>query len=454
MAKIEIKSQSGAKTYDVLDDLVTIGSDAKNHIRLKEPGAPAFAARLVRSAQGWRLEAAEAGRKFTLNGLTVGAADLEPGDVVKIDAIEITFHGDDEAQEAAPAQPATAAVKPVSASRASGPAPAQRSSVQRSSAQRSSAGRGAGERGRDRGARDDQEQRGGRGGHGPKRAVSNQIGLYSIIGLISLAAVFLVYRFTQSDVFANDPSEVLKEARRFLKNGDVKGAEDIMRVLDTRNPDAITKAEMEKVRTQLAALKQKSQFQEHLSRASNEQTILISFVQSYLTKEPFKREHCREFVRLASLWLEKFKELPDLFPEFAENQYQQVKDWVTKFRPIAKPEEPDTFDDVNFRADRLTRLTPNKRWREATQALDDFLVRNPGNEAATAMRRSRLNQAENWLSDKLQIADNLIAKKDFDVMKEYVELFEFQIETGGLPAWRSKLEAKIGQLKAALPKKE
>ena len=89
MAKIEIKSQGSSKVYEVLDDLVTIGRDEQNHIRLKNEGAAPFEARLVRAARGWRIEAAEAGRKFTVNGLTVRAADLEPGDKVALGEVEL-----------------------------------------------------------------------------------------------------------------------------------------------------------------------------------------------------------------------------------------------------------------------------------------------------------------------------------------------------------------------------
>ena len=454
MAKIEIKSPNGAKMYEVLDDLVTIGADNKNHIRLKDPSAPAFAARLLRSAQGWRIEPAEQGRKFMLNGLTVGAADLEPGDVVKIDSIELVFHSGD---GSAPAP--TKAAEPASAVAAPAPIVARRSAAQAPTRAPTGQGGGgnarSGARGgaRSRGGSDGDDQRGARDPRAPRATVSNKIGLYTIIGTIALAVVFLGYQFFQSSVFASDPAELVAKAKQYLRGADFETCDKILLELDRRNPDASIRGEMDRIRAGIAAAKQMSELQPHLSRASDEHSILFNFVQTYLSKEVVKREHCREFIRLANTWIDKYRKLSDQVPDFAESQFKQVGDWVAKFKPTAKVEEPDAWEDVNFRADRMTRLTPNKRWREAVQAIDDFLAKNGKHEAAEAMKRSRLNQAENWLSDKLQSADNLIAKKDVDVLKDYIELFQFEIETGGLVTWRPKLEAKLEQMKAVREKK-
>ena len=54
------------------------------------------------------------------------------------------------------------------------------------------------------------------------------------------------------------------------------------------------------------------------ARAGDEHSILFNFVQTYLSKEVVKREHCREFIRLANTWIDN----PAALRGRAEGEYR------------------------------------------------------------------------------------------------------------------------------------
>ena len=229
MAKIEIKSQGSARVYEVLDELVTIGRDEKNHIRLKDASASLFEARLVRGTSGWRIEAAEEGRKFTVNGLTVRAADLEPGDKVGLGNVELMFVSGD--GDAAPAQ------APAVGQPAAPHAPASRSSASRTGPQRArahapaSAGHARADD-RSSGARHARQLR------DPSPMSGQKVGIIVSILSLSILAVYLVYKLLTSEGLANDPKETFKDAVKLVAEGSNDAAERKLALIETRSPDA------------------------------------------------------------------------------------------------------------------------------------------------------------------------------------------------------------------------
>ena len=446
MAKIEIRSQGAAKVYEVLDDAVTVGKDAQNNIRLKDPDAAAFEAKLVRGAQGWHIEAAAEGRKLTVNGMTVRAADLETGDVVKLGNVELVLLSTD-----GEAAPVAAAAAPAPA-----PTPAPVPASPRATAPRLRSG-GAGHAPQAQGtarrqaAKEREVEPGGaryaRQIRDEKPMNSQRIGMLSAIGVLSLAAIFLVYKFVTGSSFNRSPADVIAEAASFLKDGNLESAEATLAIVERDLRGAITNqdaAAIAKLRGDMKSFADKKLDMPRLENAVDEFSgRVLNFREFYLKTEPWERPPARVYVGILEAWLRRHEAVCEKYPDYRDNQLKTVRELLPKARAVAKMNEPDTEADVRFRVKRAMELKRHNPWREIITACDTFLKNNPDNSYVRKMRAEVYEVGQKDMKKLIEEADAKLARGDDRVFGT----FEFMIKEGAMPEWIPELEAKLRTLK-------
>src|SRR5262249_3095517 len=153
----------------------------------------------------------------------------------------IVFHGEAAAtSEPVPAAEAEAEPEPEPVTRTA-PKPVTSRSAQRTAPQRGAPQRGAAATAparagsRHRPQNDERESRHDRmhHGHAPSNT-GNKVGLYMIFGTVALALVYLVGVMIMK-FLAPGPAQAMESAKAFLKDGNAKGAEEVLAALDGKN---------------------------------------------------------------------------------------------------------------------------------------------------------------------------------------------------------------------------
>ena len=174
--------------------------------------------------------------------------------------------------------------------------------------------------------------------------------------------------------------------------------------------------------------------------AQHEHDLLQSFVASYL--QSVDRPAARECVRLCDVWLQSHRDACT-----AHSQGQPLLDAVEALREryvvAASLATPETAEDVIFAAHSRLRF----QWRDyigALQRLDEYLLRNAGNEAALAARKSILAEGEEWFQKRMRRLDSTIARGDSGNAEKDLDQLERWV---AIPQW----QAQIAERRARVP---
>lgn len=460
MARFKIIAGGQSRLYDILDDTLTLGTAASNAVRLQQEGVAEVHAKVWRAADGLWVSPVD-GASLRVNGETATRHRLRHGDLVElVDGLTLEF------VDAAGARPASGKVTPAptraprpAASHAAPaaedrfkPAPAAAPEaaaptppVSRAKLVVPSAAREA----RDRSAARTQREEAGRRGRpappGPRWH------LVSGVVLLSVAVVWIGIRVLSDSLVAESAEDLMALAETQLERGNAQLA------LQTAQAAASRGTGGDAMRAKIAAFETKAK---QAMQAAGDAPVLDSarqgmdnlrtFEKSFLAATPTARPACRELVRMADGWRQRYAATCERYPDSAP----MVKEAATlraRYAPAAQLDQADDIEDVMFAAKRATRLQ-RPRYRDAVAAIDAFLARGGDPavlERARDFRAKMLESGREWFDQKmaqmkhafelgktdtvLREVDGLAAES---VIDEWKPVFEAAVQRWKQPAGR------------------
>ncbi|MHC4821577.1 MAG: FHA domain-containing protein, partial [Planctomycetota bacterium] len=99
MPSLIVKSPSGTETVELGDDAVTLGRTADNTLQIAGTGASRKHAQILFVGKGWELVDLGSRNGTMVNGQKVARAMLQPGDVIGIGEVQITFQDGDAVED-------------------------------------------------------------------------------------------------------------------------------------------------------------------------------------------------------------------------------------------------------------------------------------------------------------------------------------------------------------------
>ncbi len=437
MARFKIIVGGQSRLYDILDDSLTAGSAASNAIRIEQPDVADVHVMVWRTDDGvWVSPIAAA--PLRVNGASATRHRLCHGDRVELGADCALEFVDLTARPAPISRPPTVNSTPV-ASANSPPSPRRDQPVTGGRLVVPSTKREASDR------RSGREQR-----EGARRKRESPQGprWHLFTGLLLLAAA------------------VVWIAIRLLSNSDgVKSADDLFALAETQlvrgNPEqalrtAQTAAERVDANDDLrrriavfaASIKATSLVAADasvLDLARQGLENLRVFERSYLAASPTLRPACREFVRAADTWRERYAAICERYPESA-HMVQEAATLRARYAAAAQLDQPSDVEDVLFAARRATRLK-RPRYRDAIATLDEFSARGGDPavvERVRAYRAELVKSGRTWFDQELRQL-----KREWDRGRREAVLSEVDslLADSVLDEWRAELESLVKRWK-------
>ncbi len=431
MARFKIIAGGQSRLYDILDDSLTAGSAASNAIRIEQPDVADVHAMVWRTDDGvWVSPIAAA--PLRVNGESATRHRLCHGDRVELGVDCALEFVDPAARQAPVSRPATVSQKPVVPANAppslrrDKPTVGVRLVVP-------SAKREASDR---RSAREQREdaRRKRESPQGPRWH------LFTGLLLLAAAVVWIAIRLLSSSVGVQSADDLFALAETQLVRGNPELA------LRTAQTAAERADGNDDLRRRIAAfearIKQTSLVAADapvLDLARQGLENLRVFERSYLAAAPTLRPACREFVRVADTWRERYAATCERYPESAP-MVQEAAALRARYAAAAQLDQPDDVEDVLFAARRATRLK-RPRYRDAIATLDEFSAQGGDPAVIERVRAYRAELVESgraWFDQKLgQLRREWDRGRSDAVLSEVETLLADSV----LDEWRAELES-------------
>lgn len=431
MARFRIIAGGQSRLYDILDDALTAGSAAGNAIRLDEPGVAEVHVRVWRDIDGVWVSAVT-GASITINGKATAQHRLRHGDRVALGpGLALEFIDPSSARP----EPRVAPVRRAGEEPAK-PTPARGAAPRRSAPLEMVVPSAA---------REAQQLRGAKAKRQAQRRERPQAQprwhLFSGLLLLSAAVVWISLRVLASSIGGQSAADLLALAETQLVRGNPQLAlQTAQTALARADGDAELTAKVAALEAKVEQATRASVDGPLLANARQALENLKTFERAYLVATPTSRPACREFVRVADEWRERYAAVCERYPE-SSSMTHEVSTLRARYAASAELDQADDVDDVLFAARRATRLR-RPRYRDAVQALDSFLAR--GGDAA-AIERAKTYRAElvddgrAWFDQKIKQLEREFERGRWDaVLSEVAVLMAESV----LDEWKPELEAR------------
>jgi hypothetical protein len=452
--RFKIIAGGQARLYDILDDALTAGSAVHNAIRLEHDDVAEVHVKVWRAEDGvW--VGAVATAPLRVNGAPAARHRLRHGDRVELGAHCALEFIDAAAKPTAPkaAPAASRASKPAPSPAVSPPAAPRRQPTAAPPVRSAAAAEHKGEVKLvvPSAAREARERRSTRAHREEQRAQRHAPAgprwhLITGLLLLSAAVVWVGAKLVSTSVGVKSAEDLLALAETQLTRGNPQAA------LQTAQTAAARSDASEELRRRITAfegkIKQAAQVAADapvLDLARQGLENLKVFEKSYLSATPTARPACREFVRIADAWHQRYATTCERYPD-SQGLVQEAAALRARYAAHAQLDEPDNVDDVMFAARRATRLK-RPRYRDAIAGLDAFLAK--GGDAAVLARattyRDELTQAGRaWFEAQLERM-----QREFDRGRSDAVLSEAEILLAEcvLEEWKPELQAKVTRWK-------
>ena len=430
MARLVIETADRRKIYEILEDRVTVGSDAENEVRLPEGIGGRQCLLLTRDGDSYRIAALRSAATIRINGDDLTEQTLRHGDRIEVDGTVLLFL--DESQEAAAQEEAPPETPPLSTADLANAAAQQLGARPRTGARARTTPSASG-RQRDRPRR--------RSGRDPRTLPMTS----ALVCLIAAAAYYLVK--TSPGGFSRSPESLLSLAKHQAQQGHLDRALGTLESALQMTPSGATRTAIEQQIDTIQATLRRRLDQGTLSNAATGFRNLQQFESAYLERTPTHRPACREIVRKIDAWLASYstvcRQYEDEAVMIADTQAMR-----TRYAPAARLTEPDTAEDVMFVARSKVRVRGKRRYREAVETLDAFLERAPGDAQAGEVRQMRddlVPEGESWLARALRQVEKMIAAEMLDDARRQLDFLTEQ----ALPEWGDQIEPIRAELDRA-----
>jgi pSer/pThr/pTyr-binding forkhead associated (FHA) protein len=91
MAKLLIHDALGGRAFELVGDLVTVGREADNDLRLPDASVSRHHCRLRHGAQGWSIEDLQSSNGVLVNEELTAASPLRNGDQLTLGQVQLSF---------------------------------------------------------------------------------------------------------------------------------------------------------------------------------------------------------------------------------------------------------------------------------------------------------------------------------------------------------------------------
>jgi len=91
MAKLLIHDALGGRAYELVGEVVTVGREADNALRLPDPSVSRHHCRLRHGAGGWVVEDLQSSNGVLVNDELTPSAPLQDGDTLALGEVRMTF---------------------------------------------------------------------------------------------------------------------------------------------------------------------------------------------------------------------------------------------------------------------------------------------------------------------------------------------------------------------------
>ena len=435
MARLEFTTPSGKRSYEIVDEFVTIGREVGNHLRLSDPAVAPVHLRLFHGQDGYRLEVADAELKVEVNGESCVTRSLKPSDRIHIGGTTLTFVD----ERAAPQPPVEAlaelevlpepepvpvrkshATTPHQARRAPPPAPrhqaAPHPALHHPAPHHPAPHHPA-------------PHHPAPHHHHHHHVEKKRPAWFAwVVGASAFVLVAVLMRLLGVGSYYREessPDHWLTVAESQLEAGDLDRALDSCRVADLSGPDGPTKERIQSLRDRIKQRMQREEDQGTLDQAQRSFETMRQFEAKYLASaHPVPA--VRDLARNAKYWLEHYGEVVRRHTDKAP-LVPQVQGLFDRYAPLAQLDRPDDAADVQFAIEQRLAL-PRPLYRDALNVVDGYLSAHPSDPSyadLTERRDAVVNAARADFDRHGTEARRLLAERRFaEARKEVLAMRE------------------------------
>lgn len=430
MARLVRVVQGRELSFELLDELTVVGTDAECDVRIDVEGAPARLFEIRRTDEGWVLR--DLCGRTRVNGQTADETRLSNGDAIEAPGVRFTFRG---------------GVRPEPIAPARGPAAPRREVPPRSARSRPSpvaSRRAAGARRAASGRRAAAEEAGA--GRPLRRERIRQPGMSGVqTALVATAvgvAVLIAGYFVLRDVPSDDLGRRMEEAKRLFHAARYAEAKA---VLDTIPGDAAIHAAAERLRADIERAEREKLSLADLQWGTTEyENNIRYFLDTQVRKHPDDLAYVRVLVMRCKEFLERVPK-----HKYAADVRRLLQEYEPKIRGV-----PITWHDIEVMADReraRQRYGPARalvvEWlREHEATADEYEVKR----AKSLLGHIERGAMEWWRDQVKRAAQNV---KDGNFSAAYGKYLTARRRFQKWPEMLEEVERYIRDLKAAAPGK-
>jgi len=442
MTRLIVTQAGREKSFDLIDDVIFIGSSTDCAIRLQGEGVDERHCQVVKVDGSYRvMNLGSSGTR--VNGQPITQHELRNGDVIQVGAVAITFKGG--------VVPAQMTAQPAQ--------PAQRpSAAPPSSARGSSAGAGVGRRPRRRAARGRPGREGREGrevkvaGHMQQAAHQRQVltrqrvrrsglsGPATIAIATGVSLVVIIFGYFMIRGF--EPDEYGKAYERGIELVGQSRYEEARAAFESIPPTASNyrhaQEALQKMETRVDV---GTQLKQHQHGESDYQSNILEFIRTKIETDNPDYKGDTAYVRVIVKRLENF------LNEFKGHKREpEVKSFLAKYKPMV-PDGPLTWHDIAVDAD-IERA--REMYGPAYKTINDWIAAHPKADEYELQQAGRLRDkvvrgATSWWKEQDELALSNITSGNIN--SAYSRYLTALRRLKGMPDLYNQAKVKADRLK-------